>query len=271
MLSGIGPADHLRAHDIKVALDRPEVGENLQEHPLVPMAFKGRRPFGFGEQLRADRVAWGALRWQLTGRGAMATQPLTSIAFHKSRPDLERPDLETLFMPTSFDARVWFPALRKRHPDVMTVLNVALHPASRGRVRLRSADPSAKPAIHFNILSDPGDVALLAYNLRWTRKLLRTGPVADYVGDEIFPGPSVESDVDLEAHTRRTVVTAQHPIGTCRMGSDPAAVVDPDLRVNGIGGLRVADASIMPTLIGGHTNAPAIMIGERAAEMIRRQ
>uniref|UniRef100_B0T3Q8 Glucose-methanol-choline oxidoreductase n=1 Tax=Caulobacter sp. (strain K31) TaxID=366602 RepID=B0T3Q8_CAUSK len=268
MLSGVGPADHLRDHGIDVLADLPQVGRNLQEHPLTPMGFRGKKPFDFGGQLRADKVALAAARWRLTGQGLMATQPLTSIAFHKSRPGLERPDIETMFMPTSLDAKVWFPGARKRADDMLTVLNVALRPSSRGAVTLRSADPMAKPKILFNLLSDPDDMALLRHSLRWTRELLRQGPIADYVGEEVFPGPALQSDAQLDAFTRASSVTAQHPVGTCRMGQDAGAVVDPRLRVRGLQGLRVADASVMPTLIGGHTNAPAIMIGERAAAMM---
>lgn len=268
MLSGVGPANHLREHGVEVLADLPQVGQNLQEHPLTPMSFRAKRAFDFGGQLRADKVALSAARWRLTGQGLMSTQPLTSIAFHKSRPGLESPDVETMFMPTSLDARVWFPGLRKRADDMLTVLNVALRPGSRGSVTLRSADPSAKPKIQFSLLSDPGDMALLRYSLRWTRELLREGPIADFVGEEAFPGPVLQSDAELDAFIRAASVTAQHPVGTCRMGQGADAVVDPSLRVRGIRGLRVADASVMPTLIAGHTNAPAIMIGERAAAML---
>jgi len=268
MLSGVGPADHLRRLGIDVQADLAQVGQNLQEHPLVPMGFAGKKPFAFGSGLRADRVGVAALRWLMTGQGQMATQPLTSIAFHKSRPGLERPDVETMFMPTSLNAQVWFPGVRARTPDMMTVLNVALHPRSRGAVSLRSDNPAEKPQIQFNLLADPEDLAVLRHSLRWTREVLSQGPIAEHVGDETFPGKALRSDAELDAFIRSTVVTAQHPVGTCRMGGDAAAVVDPRLRVRGVEGLRVADASVMPVLIGGHTNAPAIMIGEKAAAMV---
>ncbi|WP_374680437.1 GMC family oxidoreductase [Hydrocarboniphaga effusa] len=265
MLSGIGPADQLRAKGLAVQLDLPGVGQGLQEHPLVAMGFRGKKPFALGECLRADRVALAAMAWQLTGRGFMGTQPLSSAAFYKSSPDCERPDLENLFMPTSLDAQVWFPGVRARKADVMTSLNVVLHPASRGYVDLNSTDPLDKPRIRFNLLAESSDVAGLRHSIRWTRELLSTQPIADYVGDEIFPSAAMKTDAELDRYIRQTAVTAQHPTSTCRMGSDPQSVVDPQLRVHGIDGLRVADASVMPTVIGGHTNAPAIMIGERAA------
>jgi choline dehydrogenase len=233
------------------------------------MGFHGKRSFGLGEKLRADRILLAAAQWQLFGNGLAATSPLTSIAFYKSRDGLERPDLETIFMPTSLSADVWFPGVRARDPDIMTTLNVALRPNSRGSVTLRSDNPHDKPAILYNFLADPGDVDMLRHALRWTRDLMREAPISDFVGDEAFPGPAVETDQELNAYIRRGVVTTQHPVGTCRMGGDGRAVVDARLRVQGIEALRVADASIMPVLISGHTNAPAIMIGEKGAQMVQ--
>ncbi|MBO4225275.1 GMC family oxidoreductase [Bradyrhizobium neotropicale] len=268
MLSGIGPADHLRDVGVPIVLDLPGVGEGLQEHPLVPMGFSAKRPFQFGQQLRADRLALSVVYWLLTGRGLPSSVPLSSIAYYKSQPGLQRPDLENIFMSTSLAAEVWFPGWRKPKPDVLTSLNVVLRPGSRGLVRLRSADPSAAPRIQFNLLQDPNDLRLLRHALRWTRDFVRQGTLAEYVGGEIFPGAAVESEAALDAYIRQTVATAEHPTSTCKMGVGEDAVVDPQLRVRGINGLRIADASIMPTLVGGHTNAPSIMIGEKAADMI---
>lgn len=268
MLSGIGPADHLRSTGVSVVHDLPGVGRGLQEHPLVAMGFRAKRPFEFGKQLRADRIALSAALWQLTGRGFMASQPLTAAAFYKSRPGLERPDLENLLFSTNLNANVWFPGLLKRTEDMLTSLNVALHPESRGFVELATADPLAKPRIQFNLLAEVGDMALLRHSIRWTRDLMAEAPVNDFVGDEIFPGRGAASDADIDTYIRKTALTAQHPTSSCRMGGDAEAVVDPELRVRGVKGLRVADASVMPTLIGGHTNAPSIMIGERAADFL---
>ena len=269
MLSGIGPADALCQLGIAVAVDLPGVGQGLQEHPLVAMMFAARRPFPFGAQLRADRLGRSVARWVLTGQGFAGTLPLTSIAFYKSRDGLERPDLENIFMPTNLNARVWMPLLRPPVADVMTSLNVVLRPHSRGSVGLRSADPLAPPLIRFNLLSEPSDLALLRHSVRWTRDLLASRPISGWVGNEVFPGPAKDTDEAVDTYIRQTVVTAQHPTSTCRIGSDAEAVVDPQLRVRGVERLRVADASVMPTLIGGHTNAPAIMIGERAADFLR--
>lgn len=268
MLSGIGPAEHLRDVGITTLLDLPGVGSGLQEHPLAPMAFNLKKPLRFTEGLRADRLVLSGLYWLLTGRGFPAAMPLSSIAYLKSRPDLERPDLEHIFMGTNMAARVWFPGWRPPMPDQLTALNVVLRPGSRGSVRLRSADPFDKPRIQFNLLQDPEDLRLMRHAFRWTRDFVRQGELAEYVGDEALPGGALQDDDALDAYIRQTVGTAQHPACSCKMGQGPDAVVDPQLKVRGIEGLRIADASVMPTLIGGHTNAPSIMIGEKAADMI---
>ena len=268
MLSGIGPAGHLCDVGIEPIVDLPGVGTGLQEHPLVPMGFLVKKPLRFGRQLRADRLALSVLRWMLTGGGAPSSAPLSGIAYHKSRPDLERPDLETVFMSTNLAANVWFPGWRKPQPDMLTSLNVVLRPGSRGSVRLRSADPQARPRIQFNLLQDREDLRLLRHALRWMRDFVQQAPLSDHVGAEVFPGPAVESDSALDAFIRQTVSITQHPACTCKIGTGEEAVVDFALRVRGVDGLRIADASVMPTLIGGHTNAPSMMIGEKAAELI---
>ncbi|MGA0599326.1 GMC family oxidoreductase [Caulobacter sp. KR2-114] len=269
MLSGVGPAEHLRRHGIRPVLDLPGVGSGLQEHPLAPMAFSLKRPLRFTQGLRADKLALSGLYWWLTGRGFPAAMPLSSIAYLKSRPDLERPDLEHIFMGTNMAAHVWLPGWRPPRPDQLTVLNVVLRPGSRGSVRLRSADPFDKPRIQFNLLQDPEDLRLMRHAFRWTRDFVRQGELADHVADEALPGAALADDAALDAYIRQTVGTAQHPASSCKMGQGPDAVVDAQLKVRGIEGLRIADASVMPTLIGGHTNAPSIMIGEKAADMIQ--
>ncbi|NWG53214.1 MAG: GMC family oxidoreductase N-terminal domain-containing protein [Hydrogenophilaceae bacterium] len=268
MLSGIGPSAHLNEIGIPIVLDLPGVGKDLQEHPLVPMGFAAKQPFKFSRKLRADRLAGSVIKWMLTGRGLPSTVPLSAIAYYKSRPELERPDLENIFMSTSLAAEVWFPGWRKPKPDVLTSLNVVLRPGSRGFVKLRSADPAEPPRIQFNFLQDPEDLRLLRYALRWTRDFVRQGALAKHVGAEVFPGGAVETDAALDAYIRQTVSTGEHPTSTCKMGQGEDAVVDPQLRVRGIEGLRIADASIMPSVISGHTNAPSIMIGEKAAELM---
>ena len=270
MLSGIGPADHLRKHGIEPVLDLPGVGQNLQEHPLVGSAFRAKRDLGVNRQLRADRLAWSVLAWVLTGKGLPASFPLSAIIYHKSSTDLDRPDLETVVMPTSLDARVWAPGIVSAKEEMLTIFNIVLNPDSRGEVTLKSADPLAKPGIRFNILQAQSDVDRLKFNVRWFRDLIKTSPLSNFVDTEVAPGSGVQSDADLERYIRSRVATVQHPIGTCRMGPTYSrSVVDPKLKVYGLENLRVADASVMPALIGGHTNAPSIMIGERAAQFIR--
>lgn len=265
MLSGIGPASHLRRHGISVRLDLPDVGRNLQDHPATPMMFRTRQPSRFGRGLRADRLALSVLGWALTGKGHAGNVPLTSIAYYRSRPDLQRPDLENIFVPTSMSAQVWFPGWRAPAPNVLTSVNVVLNPASRGWVELRSSDPLAPPAIRYNILAERGDVDRLKRSVAWTRELLRQAPICEFIEGEGFPGLDVAGDQALEEYVRKWAATAQHPTSTCAIGP----VVDCDLRVRGVRGLRVADASVMPQLIAGHTNAPAIMIGEKAADLLR--
>jgi choline dehydrogenase len=265
MLSGIGPADHLRQHGINVLMDLPGVGQNLQDHVVTPMMFKAKQPLTFGRGLRLDRMALAAIAWQLLGNGRAATVPLTSIAYHRSRPDLERPDLENIFVPSSMMAQLWFPGWRRPVQDMLTSLNVVLRPNSRGFVQLASSDPFTAPRIQYNLLADRGDVERLKYAVAWTRDLMRKAPICNFVGEETFPGPDVASDEALESYARKTAITAHHATSTCAIGS----VVNAELQVSGVDGLRVADASVMPEVIGGHTNAPAMMIGEKAADLLK--
>lgn len=269
MLSGVGPAEHLRRHGISVVADLPGVGTGLQDHPLVPMVFRSKQPLLVRSATRADRIAWAALRWMLTGKGFLATQPLSSVAYYRSQPSLERPDLEFVLIPTSLDAKVWFPGIRPPGADLLSIYNIVLQPESRGSVRLRSANPHEPPAIQFNLLQSDHDAELLRHAIGWTRDLMSAGSMQRFVGEEALPGRGVEDAAGVKEFIRSAVVTAQHPACTCRMGVDAESVVDPQLRVHGLQGLRVADASIMPTLIGGHTNATSIMIGERAADFVR--
>ncbi|HEY0682163.1 MAG TPA: GMC family oxidoreductase N-terminal domain-containing protein [Steroidobacter sp.] len=269
MLSGVGPAEHLRQHGIAVIADLPGVGTGLQDHPLVPMVFHSRQPLRVRSATRADRIAWSALRWMFTGKGFLATQPLSSVAYYRSRPELDRPDLEFVLIPTSLDAKVWFPGIRPPSADLLSIYNIVMRPESRGSVRLRSANPQDPPAIQFNLLQSDRDVDLLRHAIGWTRDLMFASTMQRYVGEEALPGRSASDVRHVQEFIRSAVVTAQHPACTCRMGVDAASVVDPQLRVHGLQGLRIADASIMPTLIGGHTNATSIMIGERAAEFAR--
>jgi choline dehydrogenase len=173
-----------------------------------------------------------------------------------------------LFTASSPLARIWFPGVRKGIGHRFSSRSVLLHPESRGHVALASADPLAKPRIFFNLLATQTDRVTLRTAIRTTRAVFNAEPFKSYCGAELFPGVAIQSDADIDAYVRATVTTAFHGVGTCKMGIDDQSVVDPRLRVRGIECLRVVDASIMPTITGGNTHAPALMIGEKAAEMM---
>lgn len=268
MLSGIGPADHLREHGIAVAHDLPGVGRNLQEHASIGMVYRASGDFTFDRELRLDRFALSLARWQLFGTGPAGGLPVGAQGFVRTREELDRPDLQLLINPLAMDSHVWFPGWRKRKGDFISLSNVLLHPESRGAVTLRSANPEDKPAIQFNLLSTEGDRASFRRFLRFTRDFLHTAPASGLIAQELAPGPDITSDAALDAYVRERIGTAMHPTSTCAMGSGAEAVVDETLAVRGIDGLRIVDCSIMPNIVGGNTNAPAIMIAEKAADMI---
>jgi len=268
MLSGIGPADDLHALGIELVLDLPGVGRNLSEHPRVPVHFTLKQPVSFLNELRADRVVKSVLQWKLSGTGAFASQVNSCNIVIRTRSDLEQPDIQLWSNPVRMDAEIWFPLIRKRQQDRITADVILLHPQSRGWMTLRSADPRDPPAITLNNFSESADLRTARDGIRIARRIYRTPPQSDLTGEEILPGEALQSDAELDAHIRRTAQVTQHPVGTCSMGHGSMAVVDPQLRVHGIIGLRVVDASIMPTVPGGNTNGPTIMIAEKAADMI---
>jgi choline dehydrogenase len=268
LLSGIGPADELRALGIDVVADRPAVGRNLQEHPLTGVGYELNEPIGFETNLRFDRLALNVLRFAL-GVGGRATQlPVTSFGFVRTRGDLDRPDIKVNVYPTRLDGRVWFPGIRKGAGHAMTVFAVLLRPKSRGAVRLRSAHPAEPPDIRINMFQDPRDLEALRRAVTLMRAFFAAEPLARLTGKELMPGREIRSDQDIDDYNRRTCVLAHHACGTCAMGPSADAVVDPELRVYGVEGLRVADASIMPRVIGGNTNAPVVMIAEKASDLV---
>ncbi|MGI4880270.1 MAG: GMC family oxidoreductase, partial [Janthinobacterium lividum] len=268
LLSGIGPGEELRDNGIEVHCDLPGVGRNLQDHASVASLYEASGPFTFDNQLRADRMARSIMRWQLFGTGPLAGLPVGAQGFIKTRPGLDRPDLQQLVSPVAMDAKVWFPGWRKGRGHYFSVANVLLHPESRGWVRLASPDPRAKPRIQFNLLSTAGDRASFRRFQRNLRTFFATEPARSMVSAELVPGPAVQSDDEIDAYVRRGVGTAMHPTSTCAMGTGTDAVLDAQLRVRGVDGLRVVDASSMPLIVGGNTNAPVIMIAEKAADMI---
>ncbi|PTS88729.1 hypothetical protein DBR17_04180 [Sphingomonas sp. HMWF008] len=268
LLSGIGPADELRDLGIAPVLDLPGVGRNLSEHPRVPVHFTLKRPVSFLNELRADRVARSVVQWAAAGTGAFASQVNSCNIVVRTRSELEQPDIQLWCNPVRMDAEIWFPLVKPRQEDRITADVILLHPHSRGWLKLRSADPADTPAITLNNFAEAVDLRTARDGIRIARHIYRTAPQSDLTGNELLPGDALQSDDDLDAHIRRTAQVTQHPVGTCAMGQGSMAVVDPQLRVRGLRGLRVVDASIMPTVPGGNTNGPTIMIAEKAADMI---
>jgi choline dehydrogenase len=269
MLSGIGPAEPLRALGIRPMADLPGVGVNLSEHLRAGLSFTTREPVSFLRELRADRVAISLLRWLLFGRGVFATQINSCNVVVRTEPSLAQPDIQLMCNPVRMDARVWFPLLSRRQQHLLTVDAVLLHPKSRGRVSLHSADAAARPRIEFNCLSDGEDLATLRRGLRTARHIYSTSPQADLIDAELAPGAQAVSDAELDRYIRATAGVTQHPVGTCSMAAGAGRVVDHELRVLGTEGLRVADASIMPTVPGGNTYGAVLMIAERTADLLR--
>ncbi len=271
MLSGIGPADELLKVGIKPIQDLPGVGCNLQDHAGVSVINLATQPVSLAKNLRWDRLALNVLRWSVTHDGPVSRMPVVTNGWYRSRPELERPDIQTLIGANSPLAGPWFPGIKAPAPPMFASRSGLQHPESRGWMNLASADPLAHPRIFFNLFSAPGDLAVLRYAIRKVREIFAASPVRHLMGKEIMPGPDLKTDAELDQFIRNTTTTAYHPVGTCAMGGDENAVVDAKLRVRGVAGLRVADASIMPTITGGNTNAPCVMIGDKAAAMILGQ
>jgi choline dehydrogenase len=268
MLSGIGPADDLRALGLPVHADLAGVGRNLSEHARVPVEFATRGDISFLNELRADRIARSVLQWMFTGRGACATQINSCNIVVRTLPGLTQPDVQLMSNPVRMDAKIWWPMVGARQEHRVTADAVVLHPESRGRVTLRSANPGDKPNIRLNVLATDADMATARRGVRLARLIYSTAPQSALIARETSPGSGVQSDADLNSYIRARAGVTQHPVGTCAMGLGSDAVLDPQLRVRGIAGLRVADASVMPTVPGANTNAAVVMIAEKAADLI---
>jgi len=269
MLSGIGPGAVLAEHGIDVLHDNPHVGQNMSDHNNVSIEFEALKPITFLGQLRWDRLAVSALNWYVRGKGPLASQINSCNIVIRTDPSLDRPDVQFMSNPIRFESRPWFPGIGKRQKHVFWAGLVGLHPYSRGFVTLRSADPQDLPRVQTNLLTDMRDYDALRRGLRAARRIYRTGAQGELTGVELAPGIDAQSDAELDQYIRDTAITAQHPVGTCAMGEAGRSVVDPELKVRGVEGLRVVDASVMPTVPGGNTNAPTIMIAEKASDLIR--
>jgi len=261
MLSGIGPADHLREVGVDVVHDLPGVGGGLQDHPLVPVVWNVRS----GNSLFRAESPSGYAQWFGARRGPLTSNLAEAGLFTRSAPELAEPDLQYHFLPVKF----WKQAEVDPDVDAFTAAVVLVHVQSRGSVRLRSADPTWAPAIDAGYLTDDRDLEALVTGVEKAREIASVGPLAAVLAEEWSPGGTVHGREDLRAKVRETLESLYHPVSSCRMGTDDDAVVDAELRVRGLESLRVADASVMPTLVRGNTNAPTIMIAERAADLIR--
>jgi choline dehydrogenase len=269
--SGIGPAAELHGLGIEPRVDLPGVGRNLIEHPFLFLGWRAR-PHAVVCQLRADRAALSVLRWALTGKGPFATNGAAGNIFIRTQPGLDRPDMQFTCIAAPMSARdVWYPLIGKRPEHVIGVGVSMIRQDSRGVVSLRSSDPLGAPRILFNLFQQRSDLERMVRGIRAARRIYAQPPLQQLVGEELLPGKAVESDAELEKFVLEVGAITQHPVGTCRMGGerDAEAVVDADLKVRGVAGLRVIDASIMPNVPGGNTNAPAIMIAEKGADIIR--
>ena len=270
MLSGIGPADHLRATGIKPVVDLP-VGKNLQDHLAVIIFFERLNESVFRHDMRFDRMAVSMLRAYFLGTGPGTVVPGGLHAFVKTRPELAVPDIEFMFRGAPADTHLWFPGIRPAYVDGYGIRPTLLHPDSRGEILLRSSDPRDPPRIAYNFFSAPNDLPRLREGFKRAREVAYQAPMDAYRGRETSPGDAVKTDAEIDAFIRRTAITAHHPCGTCAMGATPDTVTDPELRVRGIGHLRVVDASIMPDLVSAHINACVLMIAEKASDMIRKR
>ncbi len=268
MLSGIGPADHLREFGITPVSDVP-VGNGLQDHLKAETLWKRPQPGAFYRTMRYDRTALAMAQAYLFGRGPATMLPFGVQAFIKTRPELDAPDIEFLVRGTPLSAHPWFPGLLPPYDDGWSMSPVVLHPKSRGTVRLKSTDPRAQLRIRHNFFSEPDDIATLRDGVRRGRDIAGQTALDSYRGAEVLPGPSVQTDAELDAYIRATTSTVSHPVSTCRMGTDAQAVLDPELRVCGVQTLRVVDGSALPDLVSAHTNACVIMMAEKAADLIR--
>lgn len=270
MLSGIGPADALAAHDIPITVDLPGVGQNLRDHLLVRVEHTSREPITLQRILRADRAVMALGQALATGTGPAARFPLEVGAFLRSDPALEVPDLQSHFLPGLSTALLRHPLSGGKAQHGFFANVYQLRPHSVGEIKLRSADPSATPMICPNYLSAAADRVALKAGIRLLRDIFSRPAFDRYRGEELAPGAAATSDADLDAFLRQKADTVFHPVGTCRMGNDAMAVVDGTLNVHGVEGLMVADASVMPTMPGCNTHAPSMMIGARAADFLSR-
>ena len=269
LLSGIGPAAELQALGIKPVHDLPGVGRNLSDHPNILNEYELAGGQGLTRHLRVDRAALAVARWKLAHGGPFALTGTSANVFARTLPGLDQPDIQMMTLPISNNAELWGLGFGRMPPFRLAVRTGYLQPKSRGWVKLRSNNPADPPRIALNMFEDPRDLEAMVRAMRLSRSIYAQSPLRELIRGEALPGPGTLDDTALKEHIRRNAGHRSHPVGTCRMGHDALAVVDDQLRVRGIGGLRIADASVMPEVPSGNTNLPAIMVGERAADLVR--
>ncbi|MCD1633275.1 GMC family oxidoreductase N-terminal domain-containing protein [Martelella mediterranea] len=267
MLSGIGPEDELARHDIAVKLALPGVGRNLQDHYECPVVATTKGSFGYYGQDRGWPMIKAGLQYLLFKSGPASTTGVETCAFHDPEGKSDRPTIQMFCVPTVYLDR---DVMGTDPGDGVTINSLLLRPKSRGSVTLSSSDPFADPVVDTQIFSHPDDLRITMAGFRYARTVLAASPMRELIDREIFPGADVTSDEAIAAHCKRTVKTGYHPVGTCRMGrdDDPDAVLDSRLRVRGTRGLRVIDASLMPTIVSGNTNAAVLAAAAKATDLI---
>ena len=266
MLSGIGPADHLKSLGIAVIHDAPEVGANLSDHYGIDLVYELTGPYSLDKYNKPHFMLWAGLQYLMFKSGPVTSNVVEGGAFWYGDENASCPDLQFHFL-CGAGVEAGVPSIPSG--SGVTLNSYTLRPKSRGSVRLRSADLADKPLVDPNFLAEAEDVRTSIEGVKISREVMHQPAFSNYVKREHFPGTEVRTQADFEAYARQYGRTSYHPVGTCRMGSDARSVVDPLLRVRGIDGLRICDSSIMPSLIGSNTNAATIMIGEKASDLIR--
>jgi choline dehydrogenase len=265
LLSGIGAAADLHAAGVEPVHDLPGVGAHLNDHPDIVVQHRCLQPVSLYKINRGAGKLLTGLRWFIRHDGLAASNHFEAGGFIRSRPGIDFPDLQLTFMPLAIQPGT----INDTGTHSYQVHIDLLRPRSLGRVKIRSADPAAPPSLLFNYLKDPQDRQDLRTSVRLTREILAQSALAPFRGEELSPGANIQADADIDAFVRKGVETCYHPVGTCRMGAGADCVVDEQCRVRGLEGLRVVDASVMPAIVSGNTNAPTIMIAERASDLIR--
>jgi choline dehydrogenase-like flavoprotein len=267
MLSGIGPEKELRHHGIRIRVRADDVGQHLQDHPQAPVIARTKREYGYARYAYGVGMIAAGLQYLTTKTGPAATNGIESVAYFNPDDPEGEPTIQSFHSAVIANEALGAP---DRRPGV-TLENVVLQPVSRGTVTLRDDDPRSDPLIDPNWLAEPEDMRLMVAGLRRVREVLDAPALRDIIEVEVQPGEEAWSDEDLAEHARRRLTCMWHPIGTCRMGRDGGSVVDPRLHVRGLRNLRVIDASIMPNIVSGNTNAPTMALASRGLELFRQE